>query len=118
MAVTIISALSVQAQVFFYLACLVQEKNLACFLDLEILPNSKSGFPSLSSNVHIHGRLSEPLLETKAAIRKPEQALRRLVSDFTAVNRNFILNSFTKRQPKIVKTNRSHSKSTVSILRF
>ncbi len=102
------SVLSVHAQIVFkFLACPVQDKNKfkfsACFF--ETLTKFKTYFESLikilfrlsfaliarfspvyihagfRNNIQDHGRSSKQLLESQAAIRKPEQASCRGVKD-------------------------------------
>jgi hypothetical protein len=127
------SVLSVHAlMVFKFLACLVQEKIKIKFLlaSLKTLKNSKkcsvsrsvpaflcshwSNFSpctfiaSFRNNFEDHRRVTEQLLETQAAIRKPEQALWRgllegisqIVSDFIEASRNFYLDFLYKKTTK------------------
>jgi hypothetical protein len=75
-------------------------------------------------NFQGHRRLSEQLLETPAAIRKPKQALWRgllegflqLVNAFIEAERNFILDLLQKKTAKNSETISAHSKSKVLIL--
>jgi hypothetical protein len=70
----------------------------------------------ISEQYQNHKRLSEQLLESQAAIGKPEQATRRellegfsqLVSDFLEVSRNYILENFHK---KTAKNSENHQRS-------
>ncbi len=121
-AYTVKSVLSVHALIVFkFLACLVQEKIKIKFLltSLKTFTNSKNCsvsrikflfwrffslngvhctfIASFRNNFQDHRRVTVQLLETQAAIRKPEQALWRgllvgisqIVSDFIEASRNF-----------------------------
>ncbi len=52
-----------------------------------------------------------------SSLKRVTGSIFQLVSDFIEIGRNFLLDFFTKRQPKIVKTISAHSKSTTFILK-